>query len=126
LRNLNILEIADSSDVRVNLNSTWNLNGSDEAVNALTLSGGTVSSGAGTTILNGDVTVIGSTATATISGNLRFNGGLKTITVPNGSVFYDLVINANIADAGGGLLFTNNTLVGNFIRLLGNNSFKVC
>lgn len=116
-------EIPDYTTVTVNAGSTLNLDNHDEAIGSLTLQGGTASSGIGTLILNGNLTVLASSTTATINGNLRFSGGLRTINAADGGTFYDLTLNAGISDAGGGLLFTNAAPVLNFIRLLGSNSF---
>lgn len=116
-------DMPDSTPVTVNAGGTLDLNNLPETIGSLTLEGGTVSSGAGKLTLNGDVTVLASATTATINGNLAFSGGLRTVSVQDGSVFYDLNLYANISDAGGGLLFTNDTPVANFIQLLGSNSF---
>lgn len=116
-------EIPDATAVTVQAGGTLNLDSHNETIGELTLQGGTVSSGTATLTLGGDVTVLASSSTATINGNLAFTGGLRTIRVADGSVFYDLNLNANIRDAGGGLLFTNAAPVSNFVRLLGSNSF---
>lgn len=116
-------EIPDNVSVTVNAGGTLNLDNYNDVIGSLTLQGGTASSGTGSLTLNGNLTVLASSTTATINGNLRFGGGLRTISVADGSAFYDLSINASISDAGGGLLFTNATPVSNFIRLPGSNSF---
>src|SRR5262249_53001242 len=119
---LQSIEIA-SSAVTVHLNGTLDLNGFIDDLNTLTLQGGTVQSGAGTLSMFGDVTVLGSTATAVIAGNLRFNGGLRTINVGHGTAFPDLNLNANVSDTGGGLLITNTVPAQTYVGLYGANTF---
>jgi autotransporter-associated beta strand protein len=116
-------EIPDTAPVTVNLGGLLDLNSLAESFGSLTLQGGTVTSGTATLTLNSNLTVLASTATATISGYLKFTGGLRTITVEDGAAFYDLNLYANVTDDGGGLLITNSTPVANFVRLLGSNSF---
>ena len=116
-------EIADSATITVNANGILNLNNYNETVASLTLQGGSVTTGTGRLTLNGDVTVLPSAAEAAIYGNLAFSGGLRTISVGDGTAFYDLSIYASMSDAGGGLLITNSTPVTNFVCLLGSNSF---
>jgi autotransporter-associated beta strand protein len=109
--------------VTVNLNGTLNLNGFNDYINTLTLQGGTVQSGAGTLSMYGDVTVLGSTVTPVISGNVQFSSGLRTVNVAHGSGSYDLDLAANISDQGDGLLFTNNELSSTVVRLHGASTF---
>ncbi|HPC62813.1 MAG TPA: autotransporter-associated beta strand repeat-containing protein, partial [Verrucomicrobiota bacterium] len=116
-------EIPNTTAVTVQAGGTLNLDSHNETIGELTLQGGTVSSGTATLTLGGDITVLASSTSATLNGNLAFTGGLRTIRVADGSVFYDLNLNANIRDAGGGLLFTNAAPVQNFAYLRGSNSF---
>ncbi|VGO20189.1 beta strand repeat-containing protein [Pontiella sulfatireligans] len=117
-------QIANSATITVEGTGLFDLNNWSETIAGLIMQGGTVDSGAGTLTLNGDVDILASTTSANINGNLAFTGGLRTLSVANGSVFYDLNLSANVSDAGGGLLVTHTTPVGNFIRFLGNNSFS--
>ena len=109
--------------VTVNLNGTLDLNSFSDFLGALTLQGGTVQSGAGTLSMSGDVTVLGSSVTPVISGNLLFTGGHHIVNVQKGSVFRDLNLTANVSDQGGGLLFTNNAPSQTFVQVLGTNQF---
>lgn len=116
-------EIPNTTAVTVQAGGTLNLNNHNETIGSLTLQGSTANSGTATLTLDGDITVLASSTTANINGNLAFTGGLRTISVADGAPLYDLNLAANIQDAGGGLLFTNATPVSNFVRLLGSNSF---
>jgi autotransporter-associated beta strand protein len=110
--------------VTVNLNSTLNLNGFNDFLNTLTLQGGTVQSGAGTLSMYGDVTVLGSTVTAVITGNLQFNSaGLRVINVGHGTAHPDLNVDANVSDTGGGFFITNNVPAQSYVGLYGTNTF---
>jgi autotransporter-associated beta strand protein len=118
-----LLEIDGIAPVTVNLNATLDLNGFNEVLPALTIQGGTVKSGAGTLSMAGDVTVLGSSVTPTISGNLLFTGGHHIVNVAKGSAFPDLNLTANVSDQGGGLLFTNNAPSQTFVGITGTNQF---
>jgi autotransporter-associated beta strand protein len=110
--------------VTINLNGTLNLNGFSDTLNNLTLQGGSVQSGAGTLTMLGNLNVLSSTATASIGGNLRFNGGLQIVNVAGGSSAYpDLNLLANISDSGGGLLFTNTMDSAPAVEIYGSNTF---
>ena len=100
VRNLAVFEIADVSNVTVNRLSTWDLNGHSETITALTLSGGTVTTGAGTLTLGGNLTSSGSITTASISGNLSLGGVTRTFSVATGTASPDLNLSANISDGG--------------------------
>jgi autotransporter-associated beta strand protein len=121
---LQSVEMPDTQPVTVNLNSLLNLNNFTDTIGALTIQGATVASGSGTLSLNGDLTVLGSGTEPTITGNLHFNGGMHIVNVADGPTFRDLDLLANVSDAGGGLLFTNNAPDTNcFARLAGTNTF---
>jgi len=77
------------------------LNGFDEFFGTLTLSGGHITSGAGTLTLLSDVTVNANANTfARIDGNVALSG-TRTFTVGDGAFSPDLQINASISGAGG-------------------------
>jgi fibronectin-binding autotransporter adhesin len=116
-------QLPDAQPVTVNLAGLLDLNNFSDSIGPLTMAGSTVSSGAGLLVLNGDLTVLASTATPQITGNLRFNGSMHVVTIGDSVPFYDLNLYANVSDTGGGLLFTNAAPSGTFARLLGNNSF---
>jgi autotransporter-associated beta strand protein len=93
--------VPDSIPITVNLGGTLDLNGFNEIIGPLTLSGGVVTSGAGLLTLASNVTVLPSTSTATISGNLSLGNVTRTIAIGNFSAFPDLLISANITGAAG-------------------------
>lgn len=100
-----------SQPVTVNAGGIFNLAGFSDAITTLTLqsgatAGGSVTTGAGTLTLGGDVTlnVNGSGATgATIAGNLAL-GGNRTFTVAHGDASNDLSITALISGVGNNLI----------------------
>ncbi len=116
--------IPNTTPVTVNLGGTFDLNGFNETIGALTISGGTVTTGTGTLTLNGNLTTLASGTSATITGNLAFTGGLRTITVADGGAFYDLNCLANIKDNGNGLMFTNSPAGASWARLTGSNTIS--
>ncbi|HPC62212.1 MAG TPA: autotransporter-associated beta strand repeat-containing protein, partial [Verrucomicrobiota bacterium] len=117
-------EIADYAEVVVHQFGVFNLNGWSDVIGSLTLIGGKVQTGGGLLTVNGNLETLPSLDTAFISGRLRFTGGLRTVSVRDGTAFYDLELSASISDDGGGLLFTNTAATGgSWIRLLGSNSF---
>lgn len=123
VRLLQGIETPNTQAVTVYLKGLFDLNNFSDTTGPLTIQGATVSSETGTLSLNGDVSVLGSTAEAMITGNLHFNGGLHLVNVADGPVFRDLDLLANVSDSGGGLLFTNSAPSAAFARLVGNNSF---
>jgi len=122
VRLLQLIEIPDAPPITVNLNGLLDLNGFVDSIGNLTIQGGTVASGGGALTINGNLTTLASGTSATITGNLAFSGGLRTVTVADGGVFYDLNLLANVTDNGGGLLFTNYPAGGSWARLTGNNN----
>ena len=86
-------QIADSSDVSVFAGGAFDLNGFNEAIDDLNLTGGDVSTGAGTLTLDGTLTSSASDATATVSGNLSLPAS-ATIAVndADATAIYDLDI----------------------------------
>jgi autotransporter-associated beta strand protein len=117
------LEIDAIAPVTVNLNATLDLNGFNEVLPGLTLQGGIVQSGAGTLSMAGDITVLSSSVTPIIRGNLLFTGGRRTVNVAKASVFRDLDLEANVGDQGGGILFTNNAPSQVLVQMYGTNTF---
>ncbi len=92
--------IPDTSDVTVN--GALDLADNSDTIAALALgNAGTVTTGAGTLTLGGDVAYSGSGAGATISGNLAFGAAPRTVTVNNASAADDLTISADITGSGG-------------------------
>jgi autotransporter-associated beta strand protein len=109
-------QIAPSGAVTLN-SSTLDLNGLTETIGNLSLSGGAVTTGAGTLAVIGSITQ-GASATSTIGGRLDLGGGSRTITsddVPLLAVDLDIpaeVVNGGIVKQGVGTL-----------RLGGNSTF---
>src|SRR5262249_3922059 len=60
--------IADTASVSVNVGAAFALNGHDESIANLTLTGGTVNTGIGTLTLSGNVTNNAASTSATING----------------------------------------------------------
>jgi len=102
--------IPDTSDVTVN--GALDLADNSDTIAALALgNAGTVTTGAGTLTLGGDVAYSGSGAGATISGNLAFGAAPRTVTVNNASAVEDLTISADITGSGGMVKEGAGTLV---------------
>jgi autotransporter-associated beta strand protein len=121
VRNVAGSEIADVGNVTVNRLSTWDLDGFNETINALSLTGGTVTTGAGTLTMGSNITSVGSITTSTISGKLSLGGATRTVSVGSGSASPDLLISADVIDgsASAGITKTGSGQV----TLSGSNSF---
>ena len=109
--------LANAQPLNLGSGSVLDLAGNDETVGALTLTGASVTTGAGTLILGGDATIAGSAPSAVLSGTISVGGATRTINVADGAAGEDLVINANIAGLGT-LTFTG----AGTIRLNANNA----
>ena len=116
-------EIPDGVPVTINAGGTLDLNGSPETLGPITLVGGTILAGTGPLTILSDMTVSASSTTATISGNVLFTSGLRTITVDNGAAFHNINVTANLSDAGSGLKIVNGATPGAWLALQGSNSF---
>ncbi|TAK97141.1 MAG: hypothetical protein EPO07_13855, partial [Verrucomicrobia bacterium] len=121
VRNLAGAEIADSGNVTVNRLSKWDLDDHIETISALTLSGGSVTTGIGTLTLGGNLTSLPSIASASISGQLSLGGVTRTFSVGTDSASPDLLISANIIEGSASAGITK-TGVGQ-LTLSGSNSF---
>ena len=131
-------QILDASSVTVASSGTFNLQGFSETVAGLTVNGGSVtigagtlsvggsasmtagnisSAGAGSFVLNGNLTINTSASAATISNNLGLGANTRTFTVADGAAANDLDITAVVSN--GGILKTGAGL----LRLAGNNTF---
>src|SRR4029079_3340219 len=100
LREFGDNQIADTATVTVSAGGTFDLFGHNDSIGPLTLAGGSVSTGAGTLVLQGDVTTNAATAPATISGNLDLGGTTRAFTVANGTADPDLEISAVMSNGG--------------------------
>lgn len=116
-------QLRSSVPVTINTSGLLDLNGRTDTLGPLSLSGGTVLTGAGLLRARGDILVLGTNQTASIQGNLEFGTALRRITVEEGTPMYALDIAARISDTGNGFLVTNATPNSQFVRLLGSNSF---
>lgn len=94
-------QINDATPVTINGTGSLNLNGNNDTVGALTLQGGQITTSAGILTLNGDVTSLPASVSATISGKLNLGNALvRTFTVGNGTAAADLDVSASISGAG--------------------------
>jgi len=121
VRNLAGAEIADIGNVTVNRLSTWDLDNFNETISALTLSGGSVTTGTGLLTLGGNLTSLGSITAASISGLLSLGGVTRTFSVGSGSASPDLLISADIREGSASAGITKAG-VGQ-LTLSGSNNF---
>lgn len=82
----------------VNSDGLADLNGFSDAIGAVTITGGTITTGAGTLTLGGNVTTNASATVATIGGNLAL-GANRSFTVANGGAAVDLQVGAVLSGA---------------------------
>jgi fibronectin-binding autotransporter adhesin len=95
-------QIGDNGTVTVNSGGSLNLNNHDDTIGSLTLTAGTVATGTGLLILNGDVTTNAAATASTISGKLSVGGVVaRQVTVADGSAASDLIISAALTGALG-------------------------
>ena len=96
--------------VTIQSDGLLDLNNFSDSIGALTMTGGSVTTGTGTLTLGGNVTGNASSSTATISGNLALGGSDRTFTIASGAAGTDMNISAvisgnrNITKAGVGTL----------------------
>lgn len=128
-------QIADGGTVTVNANGSLDLGAFTDTISVLNLQGGAITTGAGALTLTGASTITGgsfagnlilgnnltyssglaTTGPATISGTLDLGGGNRTITVNDGYLLNELVVNSTISNGrlikagAGGLLLSNAT-----------------
>ncbi len=127
-------QINNSAAVTLSSGGTWNLGTFNETIGSFTFSGGTLTQSSGTLTLSGtgtsltmgnnatipgrlvfsaagNVTYNGTTATATISGDVDIGTNLgHTFTIGNGSANPDMVISGAISSGGsGGQIDKNGT-----------------
>ena len=130
VRDINVgANLGSSVALAINEGGLLDLNGENEIVSPITLSGGTISTGTGRLQINGDVTTLWSTNSAVINGSILFAGGLRTFTVNRGYApgGWDVIIPATIGDNGSGIQFfsgASTPLYGPTVVLLeGSNYF---
>ena len=110
-----------TDNVAIN-NAILDLNGFSDTIGALAMAGGTISTGAGTLTLGGDVTGLACGNTATISGNLDLGTATRIFDLSHGGVTYDMVISAVISSASGAYGITKDDGQGVLV-LSGNNTY---
>lgn len=92
-------QIANAQNVTVNSGAQFNLNGQSDQITNLTMTGGSVSTGAGVLTFTGTLTYnVGSQAL--ISGNLNLGGAARSFVVADGAAVNDLVITAVVSNGG--------------------------
>ncbi|MFN4257798.1 MAG: autotransporter-associated beta strand repeat-containing protein, partial [Gemmataceae bacterium] len=93
------IQDATARTVQVTPSGVWNLNNiNDRIAGAVTMTGGTITTGSGTLILANNLTVTTSAAPATISGNLDLAAGTRTFTVNDAAGDIGLTISANVSN----------------------------
>jgi autotransporter-associated beta strand protein len=108
-------QIADGSTVNLaNAGATLDLNGFDDTIGSLSLTGSHVTTGAGTLTIHaaGGITTLASSQTASLSGNLAFDAANNYFTVDQGTTLsgVDFSVSAivssfaNIIKAGAGTM----------------------
>jgi fibronectin-binding autotransporter adhesin len=84
--------------VTINTDGLLDLNNFSDTIGALTMTGGSVSTGTGTLTLGGDVTGNASSSSATISGNLAL-GGNRIFNIADGAAATDMLVSAVVSGA---------------------------
>ena len=118
VRNLTVLEIADTANITINASATWDLNNFSETVGPNLVIDGTITTGSGTCTLSPNASItISNGFTGTITGSLNISSG--TCTIQNdGFLTLSAVVSgsANIIKNGIGntALFGANTFTGTF------------
>lgn len=93
--------VIPDNNLTLALGTTLDLNGCAETVGALTMTDASVTTGAGTLTLGGNLTSLASAATSTISGKLSLGEVNRTFAVADGAASDDLVVSAIISGANG-------------------------
>ena len=124
LRNLDTLEIADTANMTINANGTWDLNNQNETIGPNLSISGTIITSAGTATLSPNPTItIPSGENATISGNFNISSGICTIQDGGSLNQYGVLSgSADIVKTGTGVILFDgaNTFTGTFTANGGN------
>ncbi|MGA2052363.1 MAG: autotransporter-associated beta strand repeat-containing protein [Opitutales bacterium] len=117
-------QIANSLSVTVNNSGIFNLNGNNQTIASVTMTGGSIQTGAGVLGLSSasSVTTNASGNIATITGNLQLQAYSSNFTIARGTASTDLAVNAvisassagNIVKAGSGILSFGGTAANTF------------
>jgi autotransporter-associated beta strand protein len=105
-------QVANTLAVTVKASGLLDLNGHSDVLGPLTLSGGSVTTGAGTLGLNGNVTASGP---STVSGNLSLGSATRQFNVASGGT---LTVSAAVSGTGGLTKLNAGSLI-----LSGNNTY---
>jgi autotransporter-associated beta strand protein len=115
-------QISNTSAVSITPSGLLDLNGFNDTIGPLTMTGGNITTGTGRLTLNGDVTTLPSSMQATICGHLSLGSGTtaRTFTLGYGTADIDLDIQATIAGGSGVALVKQGS---GFLMLEGNNTY---
>lgn len=114
-------QISDLVLVSVNSSGVLDLNSKLETIASLAMTGGLVTTGAGTLTLLGNVTTAANDSSATINGILSLGLSTRTFTIADGVAVLDLLINARIIGATGAGLIKNGA---GMLDLTADNSYS--
>jgi autotransporter-associated beta strand protein len=109
--------LSDTRTLTIGNSATLDLAGKTETVGGLALAGASVTTGAGTLVLGGDVTITAVTFPTVLSGNLSTGSATRIMSVSDGAASEDVVIDAKVSGAAG-MIFTG----AGTIRLNADNS----
>jgi autotransporter-associated beta strand protein len=93
-------QMPSSATVTILNSGRYDLNGFSQTNASLAMTGGSVTTGAGTLILGGNVTGNADATTATVSGNLNLGGATRTFTIADGAAARDMSASAVISNGG--------------------------
>ena len=93
-------QVADTAAVTVNTSGVLALQGNSDKIGSLSLTSGTVTTGAGTLTVAGAISTSAASLSSSISGNLDLGGATRTVTVADGAAPNDLVVSAAVSDGG--------------------------
>lgn len=111
-------KIANTSNITINSDGLLDLNLRDDTVNAITITGGRITTGTGILTILGNLTTNASSQSAQIDGYLDLDGATRTFTIADGAAASDLTINAGInfgsivKDGTGTMTITSNNTIG--------------
>lgn len=115
-------QIADYTTVALGASGTLDLNNFNETVTAVTMTGGSITTGSGTLTLGGGaaVTTVAASSTASISGSLALTQFTSTFSIANGAAAIDGAVAATVSGSIGTLQKTGSGT----LSLSGANTFS--